>query len=93
MSYGHASYLRQTILGRRLMEGLDEDYSPAAREEFADDDERCGGSGEIQFNKSWGKEPWNDDSVPCHGCPDCEPEDDEDAAPTPGTFSGSEESS
>lgn len=84
MSYGHISYLQQTILGRRLMEGLDEDRSPAAREEFADDDERCGGSGEIEGNTTRGypKDPQNDVSFPCHGCPDCEPEegdDDDDA--------------
>jgi hypothetical protein len=43
------------------------------------EDEVCDGSGEIHFNKSWGQEPWNDESYACPGCPNCEPEEGDDA--------------
>lgn len=50
----------------------DEDRS--AEREHDEDDEVCDGSGEIHFNASWRKEPWNDDSRPCPGCAQCEAE-------------------
>lgn len=55
----------------------------AARDEAPD--EECDGSGEIHFNRSCGKEPWNDDSYECPGCLNCEPEDDAAYGATSGT--------
>jgi hypothetical protein len=74
--YGHASWLAQAHAGYRLMR--DDDYSPAAREEYADDPEPCDGSGEIHGNTSRGYplDPQNDVSWPCPGCENCEPDDD-----------------
>lgn len=81
MSYSHISYLQQTILGHRLMEGLDDERpsrAEAARDEAPD--EECDGSGEIHGNTTRGYplDPQNDVSYPCPGCENCEPEEDDD---------------
>ena len=63
-------------MSRRLSDEEDEYDDRPDRSEFAPDPEPCDGSGEVHFNKSWGKEPWNDDSHPCPGCANCEPDDE-----------------
>jgi hypothetical protein len=55
-----------------------DDLRPTAAEAARDiePDPECDGSGEIHFNRSWGNEPWNDDSYTCPGCPQCEPDEE-----------------